>query len=65
MSTTAGWGELLVSMNVVTDIDMMPIPDDRHRNPPWILFLVFFMIVGFFVFLNLFIGVVINTFHKE
>lgn len=31
----------------------------------WILFFIIFMIVGCFFFLNLFVGVVINTFKTQ
>ena len=47
-----------------TDIDYMMI-ETMPRSVPWIIFFLLFMIVGYFFFLNLFVGVVINTFNSE
>ena len=60
MSTTAGWSEMMFQTIKSTDIDLVP---GEERSIYWVLFFVVFMIVGCFFFLNLFIGVVINTFH--
>lgn len=63
MSTTAGWGEIMTSIIETSEINMAHL--EGQRNIYWVLFFVIFMIVGCFFFLNLFIGVVINTFHQE
>lgn len=47
-----------------TEIDYMPDPG-APLNPLWVGFFIFFMIVGAFFFLNLFVGVVISTFNSE
>ena len=60
MSTTAGWSEMMFQTIESNDIDLVP---GKDKNIYWVLFFVIFMIVGCFFFLNLFIGVVINTFH--
>jgi len=43
-------------------IDKQPI---ENNNKIWILFFVAFIIVGFLFILNLFTGVVTDTFNKE
>jgi hypothetical protein len=66
MSTTSGWGENMMHTITSRDIDYLPgDPLTAPRDPAWIFFFVIFMIVGCFVFLNLFVGVVINTFNSE
>ncbi len=60
MSTTAGWSEMMYQTLMGTEIDY--VPDPYQRNPAWVLFFMIFMITGTFFFLNLFVGVVINTF---
>jgi voltage-dependent calcium channel L type alpha-1D len=63
MSTTAGWGEMMIF--TITSVDQDYEPHLNERNPFWIIFFMIFMIVGFFFFLNLFVAVVINTFKTE
>jgi hypothetical protein len=36
---------------------------DDQRSSFWTIFYIFFMIIGFFFFLNLFIGVVVTNFN--
>jgi hypothetical protein len=43
-------------------IDMQPIKDNQ---PLWTLYYMFFILVGDFFVLNLFVGVVISTFNRE
>ena len=62
MATTVGWQDFLLRTCRATEIDYVP---GEYRSPVWILFYIFFMIVGFFFFLNLFIGVVVSTFNSE
>lgn len=38
---------------------------EKGRNPGWAYFFICFMIVGSFFILNLFVGIVINTFNRE
>ena len=63
MATTAGWQDVLINACTSTEIDY--VSESTKRNPFWILFYIFFMIIGFFFFLNLFIGVVVTTFNSE
>ena len=44
------------------DIDKSSV---TSRSPLWSLFYILFLIVGFFFFLNLFIGVVVTNFNTE
>jgi hypothetical protein len=61
MSTTAGWTDVMLSSITSTDIDYVAIDDQRSSF--WTIFYIFFMIIGFFFFLNLFIGVVVTNFN--
>ena len=45
-----------------TDIDYVA---NAERSIFWTIFFIFFMIIGFFFFLNLFIGVVVTNFNTE
>jgi hypothetical protein len=63
-STVAGWADLMMLCATATDIDYLPLPDS-HASIIWIIFFIVFTIVGAFFFLNLFVGVVISTFHSE
>jgi hypothetical protein len=62
MSTTAGWQDVLINSITSTDIDYA-VQD--YRDPFWTIFFILFMVIGFFFFLNLFIGVVVTTFNSE
>ncbi len=63
MSTTAGWGEMMIY--TIASVDKDYEPNMQQRSPVWVIFFMVFMIVGFFFFLNLFVAVVINTFKTE
>jgi hypothetical protein len=63
-STTAGWSDMMMNCATASDLDYNALPDSQ-ANPVWIFFFIFFVIVGSFFFLNLFVGVVISTFHSE
>lgn len=66
MSTTAAWGENMVYTITSRGIDLVPgDPFTTERDPVWIVFFVIFMIIGCFIFLNLFVGVVTKTFNRE
>lgn len=62
MSTTAGWQDILVFSITAGDIDNVSV---TSRSPFWSFFYILFLIVGFFFFLNLFIGVVVTNFNTE
>lgn len=62
MSTTAGWQDVLINSITSTDIDYAA---QDYRDPFWTIFFILFMVIGFFFFLNLFIGVVVTTFNSE
>jgi hypothetical protein len=62
MSTTAGWSEVMTSSITSNEIDYVA---GAERNLFWNLFFIFFLIIGFFFFLNLFIGVVVSNFNTE
>lgn len=62
MMTTEGW--LDVMWNCVDSTQIYQVPK-RNNSAGFIIFFMFFMIVGTLFILNLFVGVVINTFDKE
>ena len=62
MSTTAGWQDVLVNTITAGDLDYVQV---EYRSPFWSFFYILFLIVGFFFFLNLFIGVVVTNFNTE
>lgn len=61
MSTTEGWVDIMYALVDTTGIDMQPI---RDNSPQWIFFCIFFMLVGSYLAMNLFVGVVIDNFNK-
>jgi voltage-dependent calcium channel T type alpha-1H len=63
-ATTAGWADLMMNCATATDLDYSAVPFSE-ASPVWMFFFIFFVIVGSFFFLNLFVGVVISTFHSE
>lgn len=62
MMSTEGWLEVMWSAVDSTNIHQVP---RRDNNMIFILFFSFFMVVGSLFILNLFVGVVINTFNIE
>ena len=62
MMSTEGWMDVMWNAVDTTEIHQVP---RRNENPGFIFFCMFFMIVGTLFILNLFVGVVINTFDKE
>ena len=62
MMSTEGWLEVMWSAVDSTKVNQMPL---RNNNPFFILFFSIFMIIGSLFILNLFVGVVINTFNIE
>lgn len=65
MSTTSGWSEIMNNTLASRNVDLIPrsLLDHEFRHPVWILFFILFILVGGFFFLNLFVGVVLNTFY--
>jgi hypothetical protein len=62
ISTTEGWLDIMNMGMDAVNIDYQPIQD---YNMYWALFFIFFIILGNFLMLNLFTGVVVSTFNKE
>ena len=62
MMSTEGWLDVMWNSVDSTQIHQAP---QRGKHPAFIFFFIFFMIVGTLFILNLFVGVVINTFDKE
>ena len=62
MMTNEGWTEVMWQTVDATEIHQMP---SRNHKPLFILFCCLFLILGSLFILNLFVGVVIDTFKKE
>ena len=62
MMTTEGWNAVMWLAVDTTEVHQVP---ERHRNPEFIVFFIAFLIFGSLFILNLFVGVVLNTFNKE
>ena len=62
MISTEGWLDVMWAAVDSTEIHQVP---RRNNTPAFIFFFSFFMIVGSLFILNLFVGVVINTFDIE
>ena len=61
MSTTEGWVGIMYAMVDSNGIDMQPI---RDKNLEWIYFSILFMMIGSYLAVKLFVGVVIDNFNK-
>ena len=61
MSTTVGWQLVMYQAIASKGPNVEPVP---QNSPLWAYFFIFFMVVGSFFILNLFVGIVINTFNK-
>ena len=62
MITTEGWLDVMFAVVDSNKIDLVP---ERNLHPGYIVYFGIFMIVGSLFILNLFVGVVINTFNVE
>ena len=62
MSSTEGWLEVMWDSVDSTEIHQVP---KRNNKPGFIIFFMLYMIVCSIFILNLFVGVVINTFNIE
>ncbi len=61
MSTTEGWADVMWQGVDSRGIEMQPV---RDNQPGWVWFFMFFMVVGSFFAVNLFVGVVIDNFNQ-
>jgi voltage-dependent calcium channel L type alpha-1D len=52
-------------MNHGIDAAGMELQPIRNNSPLWALFFMAFVILGNFLILNLFVGVVVSTFNRE
>ena len=62
MITTEGWLDVMFAVVDSNKIDLVP---ERNLHPGYIVYFGIFMIFGSLFILNLFVGVVINTFNVE
>ena len=62
MSTTEGWNAVMWSGVDTTQVDYVPKKDN---NIYYVFFFIAFIVIGSQFFINLFVGVVINTFNKQ
>lgn len=62
MMTTEGWTNVLWNAVDATEIHQMP---EKDNQPLYIIFFIMFLIFGSLFILNLFVGVVLNTFNLE
>ena len=62
MMSTEGWLEVMWAAVDSTEVHQVP---SRNNQMGFIVFFSFFMIIGSLFILNLFVGVVINTFNIE
>ena len=62
IATTEGWIDL---MNQGADARGIELQPKKNENKYWQLFYVFFVIVGSFFIINLFVGVVVDAFNIE
>ena len=62
MMTTEGWLHVMWNAVDATEIHQVPM---RDNSPEFAIFFIVFMIIGSLFILNLFVGVVINTFNVE
>lgn len=61
ISTTEGWVEVMYAAVDISGIDMQPI---RDNNLHWVWFFMIFIMVGGYLVLNLFVGVVVDNFNS-
>lgn len=61
ISTTEAWTSVMYAAVDATDVDMQPI---RDRQVMIVWFFMLFMLVGSYLVMNLFVGVIIDNFNK-
>lgn len=62
MMTTEGWTVIMFKLIDLTEINQAPL---KNNEPLYIIFCSLFLTFGSLFILNLFVGVVINTFNLE
>ena len=62
MATTTSWSNIMITADSSTDIDLNL---QQNINRYWSLLFIFFIIIGSFFLLNLFVGVVISNFNRD
>jgi len=62
MANVVGWAEIMYRGMASRGPDLQPSPNSQ---PQVALFYVFFMVVGCFFMINMFVGVVISTYNRE
>ena len=62
MATTTSWSNIMITADSATDIDLNL---QQNINRYWSLLFIFFIIIGSFFLLNLFVGVVISNFNRD
>lgn len=62
IQTTEGWIGVMWTSTDAVGVDLQPIP---NYNPYMVIVFVILVIIISMLFLNLFVGVVIDTFNKE
>ena len=62
LATTEGWIDMMWVGTDSVGIDKQPITDNRSG---WTFFFIGFIIVGSFFIMNLFAGVVVDSFNNE
>ena len=60
--TTEGWLDVMWNAVDAKEVDFEPVFENR---PSSMLYFVAFIIVGALFILNMFVGVVVNTFNQE
>lgn len=61
ISTTEAWTSVMYAAVDATDVDMQPI---RDANVMIVWFFMLFMLIGSYLVMNLFVGVIIDNFNK-
>ncbi|CBJ26318.1 Voltage Gated Calcium/Sodium Channel subunit alpha [Ectocarpus siliculosus] len=61
ISTTEAWTSVMYAAVDATDVDMQPIRDNRVMI---VWFFMLFMLIGSYLVMNLFVGVIIDNFNK-
>jgi hypothetical protein len=61
ISTTEGWAEVMYAAVDTSGIDMQPIRDNSLH---WVWFFMLFILIGGYLVLNLFVGVVVDNFNS-
>jgi voltage-gated cation channel len=62
VSSTEGWIDIMNKGVDSVGIDLQP---KKNQNQYWSIYFMFFIILGCFLVLDLFVGVVVSTFNRE